>query len=409
MARIRPRRTTNGGVRYCVEWVLGGGSAKAGARTQTETFSTENRAMAFKLDVENAGNRWPPGWIKGEGYVPVEATVGETLDDVSVAYFAAAERRVTRGRLKAYTLHRYRRSYALHGQDVLGGLAFKDIHVDEIEDWIDEELGAGAAPKSIRNRHGLLYSIFAHGEQRMKLRPDNPCTATELPQVDHRAARQIRFFTRAEWDLFRANLREDVLLLCDVLLATGMRWGEIAALRVGDVSFTDADEVVLHIVRAWSSRAPDDLDPIDTDAGEAKKWKLGPPKSRKTRYVVVSGPVAARLRDLVEGRDESEYVFRRKVTPWRYEDFHYERWRPAVRATNVHKRLTPHMLRHTFVVWALAEGVRIEQVSEMLGHASIQITYDIYGGLLDLRDPTAARALARRMAVAPAEEGVGTS
>ena len=28
----------------------------------------------------------------------------------------------------------------------------------------------------------------------------------------------------------------------------------------------------------------------------------------------------------------------------------------------------------------------------MLGHSSIQITYDIYGGLLDLRDPAVARA-----------------
>ena len=56
------------------------------------------------------------------------------------------------------------------------------------------------------------------------------------------------------------------------------------------------------------------------------------------------------------------------------------------------------MLRHTCVVWALAQGARIEQVSEMLGHSSIQITYDIYGGLLDLRDPTVARAMATAMA-----------
>jgi integrase len=62
------------------------------------------------------------------------------------------------------------------------------------------------------------------------------------------------------------------------------------------------------------------------------------------------------------------------------------------------KRFTPHMLRHTCVVWALAQGARIEKVSEMLGHSSIQITYDIYGGLLDLRDPTVARAMAAAMA-----------
>jgi hypothetical protein len=34
----------------------------------------------------------------------------------------------------------------------------------------------------------------------------------------------------------------------------------------------------------------------------------------------------------------------------------------------------------------------------MLGHASIQITYDVYGGLLDLKDPAVARAMAVAMA-----------
>jgi integrase len=44
------------------------------------------------------------------------------------------------------------------------------------------------------------------------------------------------------------------------------------------------------------------------------------------------------------------------------------------------------MLRHTAVVWSLAEGVSIQVISEMIGHASLQMTYDIYGGLINLRD-----------------------
>ena len=70
----------------------------------------------------------------------------------------------------------------------------------------------------------------------------------------------------------------------------------------------------------------------------------------------------------------------------------------AVASTVPGKRFTPHMLRHTCVVWSLAQGARIEQVSEMLGHSSIQITYDIYGGLLDLRDTAVERPMAAAMA-----------
>jgi hypothetical protein len=36
--------------------VLGGGRATAGVREHAETFTDLNRAQAFRLDVENAGN-----------------------------------------------------------------------------------------------------------------------------------------------------------------------------------------------------------------------------------------------------------------------------------------------------------------------------------------------------------------
>lgn len=201
--------------------------------------------------------------------------------------------------------------------------------------------------------------------------------------------------------MFCVGLRDDIVLLCDYLLATGFWWGEVLVLRVGDFIVKENGDIVAHIIRAWSGRSPDDTDVINWAAGEARKWKLGPPKNRRGRYVVVSGDVASRVANAIEGRAPNEYVFTRSKTPWRYEDFHYERWRPATekaKGAGITKRLTLHMLRHMCVVWSLAEGVRIEQISEMLGHASIQIIYDVYGGLLDLQDPAVARAMAAAMA-----------
>lgn len=47
----------------------------------------------------------------------------------------------------------------------------------------------------------------------------------------------------------------------------------------------------------------------------------------------------------------------------------------------IEKRLTSHMARHTFATWALSEGVRIENVSKMLGHTNIKTT-QIYAEVL---------------------------
>lgn len=190
-------------------------------------------------------------------------------------------------------------------------------------------------------------------------------------------------------------------LLVDVALATGMRWGELAALRRGDLSFPDEQTVRIHIVRAWSKRAPDDKGLIRSAEGENRSWKLGAPKSRRSRHVVARGQDAVRLRRATEHHAPDTYVFRtRSAMPWRYPDFHSDRWVPArseATRQGLTKHVTPHMFRHTTVVWSLAAGVRIEVVSEQLGHASLQITYDVYGGLINLHDPVMAEAMAREM------------
>jgi hypothetical protein len=91
VAWIEQRQRADGRLSARVLWRIGGGR---GAPRQEETFSAgsdaQNRARAesFKQMVEAAGNHWPDGWVKGEGFVrarveerysapPAFATVGE--------------------------------------------------------------------------------------------------------------------------------------------------------------------------------------------------------------------------------------------------------------------------------------------------------------------------------------------
>jgi integrase len=114
-----------------------------------------------------------------------------------------------------------------------------------------EQRDLPSSGKSIRNRHGLLFSILSYGQKRACLRPDNPAELTRLPKKDSELGRHIRFFQHGEWALFRACVKSDVHLLVDVALATGMRWGELSAIRVGDLEFPDDQTARIHVVRAW--------------------------------------------------------------------------------------------------------------------------------------------------------------
>jgi hypothetical protein len=244
VARIRKRPRSDGGISYQVKWVRGGGRTGQGLPEQTETFTNGARALAFKADVEDAGHQWPTDrngvkWMKGEGYVYPSEEVPPvlTVDEVADSFLDYQAKMVKLGHLKPYTLHRYRRSYALHLSTAFGDVPFTELKAIDIEDWMVEQRDLPASGKSIRNRHGLLFSILAYGQKRLGLRPDNPAEITRLPGKDSELGRQIRFFQHGEWALLRACLKSDVHLLVDVALATGMRWGELSALRRENLSF----------------------------------------------------------------------------------------------------------------------------------------------------------------------------
>jgi integrase len=263
----------------------------------------------------------------------------------------------------------------------------------------------GAAPKSVHNRHGLMFQLMSYGCIEMGLRADNPCQKQPLPRDEY--DRDIRFFNHGEWSVVRRCLRSDVHTMCDFALHTGVRWGELSALRVGDMTRRPGDELVfdVHITRAWSVRDVQfDDSAIRAEESETIKHKIGPTKTRKGRWVQVSGDLATTLLAQIAGKQQEEYVFTTaRGNPWRYEDFYTDRWIPAMALAKEHglnKHGTVHMLRHTYVVWLLADGEPIHVISVRLGHASIQITMDRYGGLLDLHDASSTKRMARLMAYA---------
>ena len=42
-------------------------------------------------------------------------------------------------------------------------------------------------------------------------------------------------------------------------------------------------------------------------------------------------------------------------------------------------RLNPHLFRHSFVRNAISLGANIDKIQQILGHASIRTTIDVYG------------------------------
>jgi integrase len=284
--------------------------------------------------------------------------------------------------------------------------ALSDSHIKR---WVNSRETAGAAPKTIANYHGLLFAIMA-AAVRLGLRTTNPCAETRLPRRDADDVEDESqvFLTEDQFALiaeamFPAACREpgrqgftrmprragiagtlNDRELIEVAVGTGLRWGELTALQVRDLDL-DAPVPRLSVRRAWkrNKRKPDGTYVLP----EQPPYYLGRPKSRKSRRRITLAPtIVAILRRHSVDKSPTDLVFtaprggRLNHATW-YED----RWQKAVRIARTRGlAVSPrfHDLRHTHAAWLISANVPLPVIQQRLGHESIQITVDVYGGLL---------------------------
>ncbi|MEU7366616.1 site-specific integrase [Streptomyces hygroscopicus] len=249
------------------------------------------------------------------------------------------------------------------------------------------------SPKTLANLHGLLYAIFQSAvEAQPQLRAANPSARTRLPRVDDGIEDEMVFLERDEYELIREAMagicKGDALDLIDLMTGTGLRWGEVSALQVRDLTVRGG-LTVLRIQRAWKRQ--DDY-----------TFVLGKPQTKKSRRTVVLSPA---LIEIVErntkGKKAEDFIFTTAWgKAWRHANFYYRRWQPAVLAAQekgLTKKPRPHDLRHTHVSWLIAANVPLPAIQARLGHESITTTVDRYGHLVQQLDNEVAAAVEAAM------------
>lgn len=255
----------------------------------------------------------------------------------------------------------------------LGDLALNDITALVVQSWV-AGLSKRLAPKSVRNSHGLLYSVMAGAVDERLIRA-NPCTKTRLAEVPRK---EMRFLTEVEaerlLDAMPASHRDVIL----TLLGTGLRWGEIAGLKV--MRF-DPFERRIYVAEALADR----------------EMVLALPKSSLSRRMVsVPDDVLDALITRAGSRPAGEWLFQQPLGgPLRYTLFR-RMWTRAIQKADL-PGLRIHDLRHTHAAWLISAGLPLTAVQRRLGHSSITVTSDRYGHLLPAVDAEAIEVLNRSL------------
>lgn len=326
---------------------------------------TQVRNELMRKKAENARNRgpgatqpmtlqeWMEGWLSGE----------------------------MRSRLKPASLQTYTRLYSKH---ILPCLGYVDVAMLTAADLYAFLAVLDEKKLSLTTQKSVLRLISAAMRSAMEegLIRKNPCAKVRLRAEE----KEQRVLTAAEQEqLKRASMQAaDIPALLG--LYTGMRLGEICALRWEDVDWPGKTITVRHTVQRMESAAR-------ADSAAKTALAVSSPKSLTSRRVLPVPDFILSLLKTLRETSASPYVFGtddRAAEP-RTMQRRFKRMTERLALSGVHF----HTTRHTFATRMLEIGVDVKTVSVMLGHSTTKTTLDFYAHSLIDRQRLAIDQLSR--------------
>ena len=303
---------------------------------------------------------------------PSKLTVAEYLDQWLENY--------ARPNVAPKTYERWEEICKKHLGEKLGAHLLKDLKPLHIQNCYTEALKSGRrngkgkpAPRTVHHHHRVLFQALKQAV-RWRVIARNPAEDVDPPKVEQR---EIPVLTPAQVGTLTEATRKTRLHMPVVLaLTTGMRRGEVLAVRWPDISLDDATLTVNQSLE----QTKDGL-------------RFKEPKSKRSRRRITLSALTvdalrrhkvAQMKERMAlglGRNDDGLVFTTleggTINP---RNFSKEFDRIAKRGGLA--GVTFHALRHTHVTQLLRDGENIKVVSERVGHSSVAITLDLYAHVI---------------------------
>lgn len=362
-------------------WIGTNGERKArygvGKRWRARYFDDQGKEYSQHFERKADAKQWLAGvsasMVTGTYTAPEAGRV--TVAAIYASWSAS------QGHISAKTAATRRSTWGSRVEPQWGYVAVVDVKTSAVRAWVAQLVADGVGVPTIENAFGLLRQLLGAAVEDRCI-PRNPCDGVKLPKRLH--ADRGYLTHRQVAALADAVEREGQVVR--FLAYTGLRWGEMAALRVQDFDMLRR--------RVNVSRSV-------TESG-GLVWST--PKTWERRSVPFPAALADELAALMVGKGRDDLVF----TDMRGGVLRNSNWRarvfePAVRlvqaeaiaqrarelaatgtaSTPEFPTITPHDLRHTAASLAISAGAHVKAVQRMLGHAKASMTLDTYADLFD--------------------------
>ncbi len=259
----------------------------------------------------------------------------------------------------------------------LGNMQWYTLNRGTVELFVSRLLSVGGQKKSglssrtVSDVMAVLRRVFRYAADCGAAMPFNISSITVKKE-----SKEMRILTEAEgrklYRYLRGNLndRNIGLLIC---LFTGLRLGEICALRWEDISFS---EHTIYVHQAMQRIQIKDDGTGKAEAGRRTKIIITPPKSRSSVRKIPMTAELAMLLSAYRGNRRGYVLTGRTdscVEP-RTMERHFKKVLEKAGLENVNF----HALRHTFATRCVEMEFDVKSLSEILGHANVNITLNRY-------------------------------
>lgn len=307
-------------------------------------------------------------WWNGQAGYEVAQGV-HTAASASVTVAAAGDLWLEHGQaedLERSTLRQRGQHLTLHINPLLGKTKLSDLTAPRVHAFLDRLRDDGRSPAMRRKVLTSLKSLITHA-QRRGLVAQNVAKAVSV-KTSGRERERVRIPTKDELRAMMANAPTRWRALIVAAIFTGMRASELRGLRWEDVDLEGGVTRVRQRADNWG--------------------RMGPPKSRAGRRDVPMAPsVTNALREWRLACPPGELVFpNSRGNPESHTNIVKRVWAPLQEQCGIAEPYGFHSLRHAAASLFIEQGWTPKKVQTVLGHASIQMTFDLYGHLFSDED-----------------------
>jgi integrase len=343
------------GTRYRVFWKDPSGKQHA------KVFKRRSDARSFQRALDHA--------LDSGGYTdPRRGRV--TLAELWVDFVEAPPVPLARSTQSLYEMQ-----WRVHIAPRLGQRRINTLQPEDVRRFLSDLRGSGVGDASIDSVHRLLRRLLSVAVRDRRL-SFNPASGMQAPRSGRR---EMRYLSAEEVRQLASEVptRYEALIL--TLAYAGLRIGEASALRRRNV---DLIRRKIYIVEAAS-----EVDGVRI---------VGETKTRKKRSVTLppflGEALLAHMSAFGDRNNPDDLVFTSTdETPISQHSF-LRTYQRACRRAGIDPTPRVHDLRHTAVAFAIAAGGHPKLIQDMLGHANIGTTLDVYGHLFEsLHDDVAER------------------